>query len=195
MIAMLTGLVRERRPVSVIIEAAGVGYEVAMSTASLATLPAEGDTVTVHTHLQLRDDGAALYGFESAAEKRLFEMLITVSGVGPKVALAALSALARDALEQAIAREDAALIASTPGIGKKTAQRIIVELKDRLDLPDLAVAAAVSSPGAYAEAQDALAGMGFSSAEAAAALADHEGGDASAEDLVRHALKRLGGAT
>ena len=194
MIALLTGRVHEKRAASVIIDVGGVGYEVAMATGSLAALPAEGDSVTVHTFLQARDDGVSLFGFESAHEKALFELLLGVSGVGPKVALSALSALAPAALSEAIAREDAALIASTPGIGKKTAQRIIIELKDRLDLPDLAGAPSAVAPDAYAEATDALVGMGFGQAEIAGALTDAAGDDLAAEDLVRHALKRLGGA-
>jgi Holliday junction DNA helicase RuvA len=195
MIALLTGRVHEKRGASAVIDVGGVGYELAMSTGSLAALPAEGDTVTVHTRLHVRDDVVALYGFESVDEKDLFEMLIGVSGIGPKVALAALSALAPASLREAIAREDAALIATTPGIGKKTAQRMIVELKDRLELPDLSQAGESVSAGAYAEATEALAGMGFSRAEVAEALSDAGDASSSAEDLVRSALKRLGGVS
>ena len=193
MIAMLTGRVHERGPDGCVIDVGGVGYELAMSTNSLAALPAEGDTTTVLAHLHVRDDGILLFGFGSAEEKELFEMLISVSGVGPRVALAALSASAPGSLKEAIAREDETLIASAPGIGKKTAQRIIVELKDRLDLPDLREVPA-GATDAFIEAQEALAGMGFSRAEAVSAVAGFEGDpDTRAEDLVKYALKRLGG--
>jgi Holliday junction DNA helicase RuvA len=192
MITVLTGRVHGKTDTTCVIDVAGVGYEVAMSSHSLASLPAEGDTVTVLTHLQMRDDGLHLYGFESQDEKSLFEMLISISGVGPKVALSALSALTPSALREAIVREDVALLSATPGIGKKTAQRIIIELKDRIGLPDMASASG-TTPGSYAEAQAALAGMGFSRAEVASALADHGDAAATAEDLLRHALKRLGG--
>lgn len=195
MIAFLSGRVVAKEASSCVIEVGGVGFRLAMSTSSLATLPAEGDTVTVHTHLHVREDELSLFGFESVEEKLLFEQLLTVSGVGPKVALAALSALAPNALAEAIAREDAALIASVPGIGKKTAQRIILDLKDKLGLPDLGTGAVASSASAdvVAEATQALLGMGFSSAEAARALKGYDGAPQDAQALLRHALRRLGG--
>jgi Holliday junction DNA helicase RuvA len=166
-----------------------------MSTTSLAALPAEGDEVTVHTYLYVREDELSLYGFESLDERELFERLIGVSGVGPKVALAVLSFLSSDTLKGAIAREDVALLSSVPGVGKKTAQRMIIDLKDKLDLPDLGAGGA-SGPGtaggAAVEARDALLAMGFSSAEAGLALREAPAG-ATAEEAVKHALRRMGG--
>lgn len=163
-----------------------------MATRALAHLPVIGDEVTVFTHLQVRDDDLSLYGFESLEERELFEKLITVSGVGPKVALSVLSALSPAALKEAVLREDDALIATVPGIGKKTAQRLIIELKDRLG--DLTGDVRQAGPGsASAGASDALAAMGFSAAEIAAALKGYDGpGDAQA--LLRYALRRLGGS-
>ena len=194
MIAFLTGRVASKRAGECVLDVGGVGFRLAMSTSSLAALPAEGDTVTVHTHLHVREDELSLFGFESPEEKSLFEHLLTVSGVGPKVALAALSALSPSALSEAIARDDVALISSVPGIGKKTAQRIILDLKDRLGMPDLAGASA-SAVGAdvAAEATQALLGMGFSSAEVASALRGYEGPKDDAQALLKHALRRLGG--
>jgi Holliday junction DNA helicase RuvA len=135
-----------------------------------------------------------LFGFESEAEKRAFELLITVSGVGPKVALATLSALTPDTLAAAVASEDVALVSSVPGIGKKTAQRIILDLADKLGAPELGAGAArkAGSGAAAAEANDALLAMGFSATEASAALKGYEG-DGGAEGLLKHALRRLGG--
>jgi Holliday junction DNA helicase RuvA len=194
MIAFLTGVLSVKRPEGCVIDVGGVGFEMSMPTSSIAQLPAEGDEVTVLTHMQVRDDGMSLYGFVSQEERALFEQLITVSGVGPKVALAALSGQSPAALKEAIAREDAALIATTPGIGKKTAQRVIVELKDRLDLPDL-VGPTPAAADAVQEARDALAGMGFSAAEVSSAIKDLDTDDPStvtAEAVVRHALRSLG---
>ena len=147
----------------------------------------------MHTHLHVREDELSLFGFESDAEKSAFEQLITVSGIGPKVALATLSALSPEALASAVATEDVATISGVPGIGKKTAQRMILDLKDKLGAEGLgAPSAARSGHGAaLAETTDALLAMGFSSAEAAAAL---KGADsaASTQALLKHALQRLG---
>jgi Holliday junction DNA helicase RuvA len=161
-----------------------------MATGAIAHLPAVGDEVTVFTYLHVRDDGLSLFGFESPEEQDLFEKLITVSGVGPKVALAALSALSTMALIAAVADDDDALIATVPGIGRKTAQRIIIELKDRLGPADADLRPHRHS-GARAETVDALASMGFSQPEIAAAVKGYEGAD-DAQALLRYALKRLG---
>jgi holliday junction DNA helicase RuvA len=193
MIAFLTGKVAGKGASACLLDVHGVGFRLAMSTTSVAALPAEGDEVTVHTYLYVREDELSLYGFESLAERELFERLIGVSGVGPKVALAVLSSLAPDTLKGAIAREDVVLLSSVPGVGKKTAQRMIIDLKDKLDLPDLGSGTGgAAGSGATAEARDALLSMGFSASEAALALRDAPSG-ASAEDAVKHALKRLGG--
>lgn len=195
MIAFLTGRVASKTADHCLLDVGGVGFKLAMSTSALASLPAEGDTVTVHTLLYVREDELSLFGFESVEEKALFENLLTVSGVGPKVALAALSSFSPDAFTEAIAREDATLIASVSGIGKKTAQRIILDLKDKLGLPDLtgAPAAGGASADVAAEATQALLGMGFSSAEVAGALKGYDGPAGDAQALLKHALRRLGG--
>ncbi len=190
MIAFVTGRVVAKTATHAVVDVGGIGLSLAMSTRSLASLPAEGDEVTVHTYLHVREDELSLFGFESAEERMLFEQLIGVQGVGPKVALAVLSSLSPDALHEALSREDVAVLSSVPGVGKKTAQRLIIELKDKLDLPDLAGAGPRS--GAVAEARDALVSMGFSPAEAADALRDAPP-DATAEGALRSALKVLGG--
>jgi len=192
MIAHITGRVTAKTASSCVVTVGGVGLRLFMSTSALARLPAEGDDVTVFTHLHVREDELSLFGFESLEEQEIFERLITVSGVGPKVALAALSALAPSALVEAIAREDDALIATVPGIGKKTAQRVIIELKDKIGVPDLGARSAKGS--AAAEATDAFASMGFSSAEVAVALKGYEGPD-DAQAMLRYGLRRLGGGT
>lgn len=200
MIAYLSGRVAAKGAAHCVLEVGGVGFRLAMSTGSLAALPAEGDDALVHTYLYVRDDELSLFGFENDAEKDAFEKLITVSGVGPKVALATLSALSADTLAQAVATEDVALISSVPGIGKKTAQRIILELADKLGAPDLAGGGAgagsrgAAGGAAIAEATDALLAMGFSATEASAAVKGFEGDSGDAQGLLKHALKRLGGA-
>ena len=191
MIAFLTGRVAARAAGHALIEVGGIGYRLIMSTSSLAALPAEGDEVTVHTYLHVREDELTLYGFESEEERALFEALIGVSGVGPKVALAILSGLRPDALRTALARDDVALLSSVPGVGKKTAQRLLIDLKDKLGAPDLGGQGGGSSHAAV-EAREALLSMGFSPAEAAAGLRDVPDG-ASTEQLLKSALKTLGG--
>jgi len=195
MIAFLSGRVVAKMPTYALLEVAGVGYKLAMSTGSLAALPALGDEVTVWTHLYVREDELALFGFESQEEKFAFEQLITVSGIGPKVALAVLSALSAETLATAVSAEDADLLATVPGVGKKTAQRIILDLKDKLgaQLPGTAGASSGGARAAVGEASDALLGMGFSSAEVAVALKGLEGADA--QQLLKQALRRLGGGS
>lgn len=192
MIAFLTGRVAGKGPGYALLDVGGVGYRLLMSTRSVSALPAEGDTVMVHTYLHVREDELTLYGFESDDERCLFETLIGVSGVGPKVALAVLSALKPDALRAAVAQDDVATLSSVPGVGKKTAQRLALELKDKLDLPDLSEMARGPRAAAVAEARDALLAMGFTAAEAAAALRGVADG-ASAEQMLKSALKSLGG--
>ena len=194
MIAFLTGRLAGKSGAFALLDVGGVGYRLLMSTRSLAALPAEGDDVTVHTYLHVREDELTLYGFESEDERTLFEQLIGVSGIGPKVALAVLSSFAPDALRTAVAREDVGLLSSVPGVGKKTVQRLILELKDKLDIPDLAAGgSAARGSVAVTEARDALLTMGFSPAEAAAALREADS-DASTEQLLKSALRVLGGA-
>ncbi len=119
MIARITGVIAGRSATAAVLEVGGIGLRVTMPTRTLARLPADGDLVSLHTHLHVREDELSLFGFETAGEQTLFELLITVSGVGPKVALAVLSTLTPDELAVAIAADDDALIASVPGIGKR----------------------------------------------------------------------------
>ena len=191
MIALVTGRVGAKSASACVLLVGGIGLCVSMSTRALSALPAEGDKVTVYTRLHVREDELSLFGFESLLERDLFEKLITVSGIGPKVALAVLSSLAPQTLVDAIAAEDDALIATVPGIGKKTAQRMIVELKDKI-AESAGPLRTSRSTGASAEAATALASMGFSTAEVSAALKGYSGPD-TAQGMLRFALKRLGG--
>lgn len=203
MIAFLNGILVARRPSSVYIDVNGVGFEVLMPQSSIAKLPETGSTVQVMTYLQVRDDGLSLFGFLSIEEKALFEELIDVSGVGPKLALAALSFYSPQELVAAISAQDVARVSKIPGVGKKTAQRIILELKGAIDggmgglFGDLPSGA--SGGGALSASQestlkgivDALLGMGFTSAEAELALVGAPE-DVSESAILQYALKRLG---
>lgn len=195
MIAFLKGTLVSKTASMAFIEVGGIGYAVAMSQSGLSKLPAAGAPVEVYTYLQVREDALALYGFLSLEEKALFERLIAVGGVGPKVALAALSAFSPQALASAIAAQDVAAVQRIPGVGKKTASRIILELKGSLDqglegLFDEGAPAAVTDAGVQG-AVEALLSMGFTSAEADIAL---KGAPAGADEgvLIQYALKRLG---
>ena len=195
MIAFLTGRVVRKGASYALLDVGGVGYKLAMTTGSLSALPSDGDEVTVWTHLYVREDELSLFGFESEAEKESFEQLITVSGVGPKVALATLSALSPEALAQAVAVEDVAMISTVPGIGKRTAQRIILDLKDKLGVVQLGGASArgTGAGAMLAETTDALLSMGFSAAEVSTAVKGFEGGVSDSQALLKYALRRLGG--
>lgn len=195
MIAFLKGALAGKTATTAYIEVSGVGYAVGMPQSDLAKLPEAGSAVEVHTYLQVRDDGLSLFGFLSLEEKALFERLIGVNGVGPKVALAALSVFTPQALVTAVSAQDVAAVQKIPGVGKKTASRIVLELKGSFDegLAGLFddVAPAVASDEGLRGAREALLSMGFTSAEADVALKDApEGGNEGA--LLQYALKRLG---
>jgi len=193
MIAFLEGVIAGKTLVSVYLNVGGVGFEVGMSQAGLSKLPQVGEQVLVHTYLQVRDDGMSLFGFLSLEEKALFEKLITVSGVGPKVALAALSSYTPSELATLIAAQDIAAVQRIPGVGKKTASRIVLELKGSLDqgIGSLFAEDEQVVSKAVEGAREALLSMGFTSAEADLALkgAPEDGTESS---LLQYALKKLG---
>ena len=161
MIAHLRGRLLSKQPQQVIVEAAGVGYDVAISVSTYTSLPAEGAEVSLHIHTQVREDTLALYGFLDRNDKRIFERLITVSGVGPKLAITIQSGLPSDRLVAALRAQDHATLTRIPGVGKKLAERLVVELKDKLE--DMAVAApAVAAAGPAAEdVLSALVNLGY----------------------------------
>ena len=194
MIAFLTGTVAAKTLTNAFIDVNGIGFQVGMSTGALAALTV-GESVTVQTYMQVRDDGMSLFGFTTAEEKALFEKLIAVSGVGPKVALAALSSYTPQALAELISAQDIAAIQRIPGVGKKTASRIVLELKGSLDA-GLGGLFEETVPGAKASsaldtAREALLSMGFTSAEVDLALKGAPDG-ATDSALLQYALKRLG---
>ena len=188
MIASVNGTVVVRRPDHVVIECSGVGYRLAVSAETLKAVPAVGKEKLLHTHLVMRDDGMYLYGFSSEEERELFLLLIGVQGVGPKVALAVLSGGTTKELLRAIASGDSARFQAVPGIGKRTADRIIVELREKVageSAIEEIVITKTDDPRTLA--RQGLVGLGFSAQEADELLADAAG--ETPEDLIGEALR------
>lgn len=161
MIAHLRGRLFAKDPGHVIVDAGGVGYEVIISIPTFTALPAEGAEVSLHVYTQVREDILALYGFLDLKEKRLFERLITVSGVGPRLAVTILSGLSPERTVNAIRAQDHATLTHIPGVGKKLAERLVVELKDKLEDMAVAPAAVVSAGPAAEDALSALTNLGY----------------------------------
>jgi holliday junction DNA helicase RuvA len=157
MIAHLRGRLFSKSPNQVVVECGGVGYDVAISVATFSALPVEGAEVSLHIYTNVREDQIALFGFAETQEKRLFERLLTISGIGPKLAITVLSGIAAERLITAIRGQDHATLTRIPGIGKKTAERVVLELKDKLD--DLAVAPATAGRPIGAAGDDALSAL------------------------------------
>jgi Holliday junction DNA helicase RuvA len=190
MIALVRGEVAIRRPDHVVVDCGGVGYRLAISAQTLKHVPPVGQQVSLHAHLIPRDDALSLYGFSAEAERDLFLALIGVQSVGPKVALAVLSGGPPRELLSAIATGDAARFQAVPGIGKRTAERIIVELREKVAPPDedaISITRAVDADDPQHLAREGLLGLGFAPPEVDALLDGAEGD--SAEDLIAAALR------
>lgn len=193
MIAFIKGVLAGKSTDTAYVETAGIGYAIGMSASNIAQLPETGKEVVLHTYLHVREDALALYGFFSLEEKKMFLSLIGVSGVGAKSALAALTVFSPEELASHITAQDIAALSRIPGIGKKTASRIVLELKGSLEKDLLSVAEAGGSPALVAMqgAREALMSMGFTSEEADLALKGASG-EANEAALLQYALKRLG---
>jgi holliday junction DNA helicase RuvA len=188
MIALISGRVAVRRADHVVADCSGVGYRLAISAQTLRQIPAIGEEVVLHAHLVVRDDALALYGFATEEERELFLMLLGVQSVGPKVALAVLSGGPPRELLKAIALGDAARFQAVPGIGKRTAERIIVELREKVgtELPEQAISI-TRSDDPLSVAREGLLGLGYSAQEVDELL---DGADGERpEDLIAHALR------
>jgi Holliday junction DNA helicase RuvA len=170
MIGKLTGTLLEKNPPQILVDCHGVGYEVDVPMSTFYNLPASGDKVSLLTHFVVREDAQILYGFASASEREAFRQLIRISGVGPRTALSVLSGLSVAELAQAVTAQEPGRIVKVPGIGKKTAERLLLELKGKLgaDLNLPGAAAAVGDAGS--DIQQALMALGYSDKDAAAAL-------------------------
>ena len=174
-----------------IINVGGIGFQVFMPTSTLSTLGATGDEVELHTHLHLREDNVALYGFTSPDELRLFQTLIGVSGIGPKLALAMLSSLSVEQIIMAIVTGSIDLLTITPGIGKKTASRIILELKEKIGA-GWVITPATQFAQENTDVLAALTALGYSAAEATRAVATLPATELSLEDKIKLSLQYLG---
>ena len=194
MIGRLRGSVVARDGNVLLVDVAGVGYEVEVTTVTLASAGAADTAVELFTHLVVRDDTMTLFGFRSLVERAVFRVLVKVNGVGPKVAMTVLGALPPAELARCVADRDTRLLTKVPGIGKKTAERIVIELEGRLD--DLPVAPGAPPTPADREADDAvsaLVALGWRATEARKVVESVHVDGESTEDLIRSALKRMAG--
>lgn len=200
MIAFIKGELIAIEQEKVIVEVGGVGYNVFVSSSTIGRLPMEGKEVKLHTYLNVKEDLMQLYGFVTRDELKVFKLIIGVSGIGPKGGLGILSTLSPDALRFAVASNDVKAISAAPGIGKKTAEKLILELKDKLSIEDVLNSSsddkgAMSGnlgPNIQSDAVQALVALGYGSSEALKAVKQVEAGpDATVEDVLKKALKYL----
>ncbi|MCA9510798.1 MAG: Holliday junction branch migration protein RuvA [Myxococcales bacterium] len=204
MIARVEGVLRDKEPTRIVIDVAGVGYELHVSLHSYAALPDEGKTVAMHVHTHVREEAIQLFGFASRAERDVFELLLRASRVGPRLAQTVLSGMPPERLLASLRASDVTALCRIPGVGRKLAERMVVELRDRAAELALGGAGAAASAGAAAapaasaedEALSALTNLGYprAQAEKVVAAARAEAGDgASTEALIRAALRGLAG--
>ena len=201
MIAQLRGVLLHKAPPHLLLDVNGVGYELEAPMTTFYDLPATGQPATLYTHLVVREDAHLLYGFSRESQRRLFRSLLKVNGVGPRVALAILSGLSDQEFLRCLAQEDVARLTQVPGIGRKTAERLLVELRDKVLLESGATDADHAAAPAAAHdttgiAVSALVSLGYKPQEAARAVQaakgnDVSGNDLTSEDLIRQALKGL----
>jgi Holliday junction DNA helicase RuvA len=190
MIGRIAGRLLEKNPPQVIVVCGGVGYEIDVPMSTFYNLPKTGEEVTLLTHLVVREDAHLLFGFLTAGERGAFRQLLKISGVGPKVALAVLSGLSVDDLAAAVVSQDAARLTKVPGIGKKTAERLVLELRDRLAFATTAVAADAGGGAARSDVANALLALGYNEREAQAAVKQLPA-DLPLADAIRQALRTL----
>lgn len=193
MIGSLRGRLTFRQAPSIIIECQGVGYDVETPMSTFLELPPVGDDLFLYTHMVVREDAQTLYGFATDEERVLFRLLLKISGVGAKMGLAILSAMSVDGFRRCVEYEDSATLVKVPGIGKKTAQRLIIEMRDRVDTPSAqsGVTRVPVEAGPKSEAVDALIALGYKPREVNNLIADLDVDGKSAEDIIRLALRQV----
>lgn len=189
MIGKLSGLLLEKNPPQLLVDCQGVGYEVSVPMSTFYGLPALGERVSLLTHFVVREDAQLLYGFATGAERDAFRQLVKVSGVGPRMALAVLSGMSVAELGQAVTAQDVARLVKVPGIGKKTAERLLLELKGKLGA-DLGPQGSVLGSDAHSDIQQALLALGYNDKEASAALKSLAA-DVGVSEGIKQALKAL----
>jgi Holliday junction DNA helicase RuvA len=194
MIGRLQGTILEKQPPLVLIDVQGVGYELEASMTTFYNLPECGENITLHTHMVVREDAQLLYGFHSLAERLMFRSLIKISGVGPKLALTILSGMSAEDFSRCILEEDSKALTKLPGVGKKTAERLVIELKDRLEKDD-----SIKLPGVLTkverqaspvnDAVSALISLGYKAQQASQMIRALDVDDKSTEEIIRAALQ------
>lgn len=202
MIGRLTGVLVSKHAPELLLDVNGVAYEVSAPMTTFYKLPAEGKKVSLHTHLVVREDAQLLYGFFDVLERSLFRLLIKINGVGPKLALAILSGIETEAFVQCIHDGDSSTLVKVPGVGKKTAERLVIEMRDKIK--DWQGSGSTSGtgglvrmgdftakPSARSDAESALQALGYKASDAAKAIAQIQDKDLSSEQLIRQALKNI----
>ena len=194
MIGRLQGTILEKQPPTILLDVQGVGYELEASMSTFYHLPECGEEIVLHTHLVVREDAQLLYGFHSLSERLMFRSLIKISGVGPKLALTILSGMSAEDFTRCILEEDSKALTKLPGVGKKTAERLVIELKDRLERDD-----SIKLPGSpekierqatpVNDAVSALISLGYKAQQASQMVRDLDVEDKSTEDIIRAALQ------
>ena len=187
MIGRLCGTLADLAPDSVLLDVNGVGYEVAVTPSTMSELPVIGEEIVLHTHTHVREDQLALFGFLSVGDRNVFQILLGTSGVGPKLAMSILATIDEAGLRRAVNANDTSALEVVPGIGKRTAQKLILELRPKLDLP---IGDLPGEGGGHTEVRDALESLGFAPAEVREVMIDLTGGDT--EEMLKDALQRLG---
>lgn len=190
MIGRIKGTLLEKMPPQILVDVSGVGYEIDVPMSTLYNLPEVGSEVTLFTHFVVREDAELLYGFLTKEERSLFRLLIRISGIGPKIALSILSGISSQLLSQAVTTGEAGLLTRIPGVGKKTAERIVLELKGKLDTVVGTTDTGASGSNSKADIVSALLSLGYSDREAQLAIKGLPA-DISVNDGIREALKNL----
>ncbi len=199
MIGRLTGVLLEKQPPHIVLDVQGVGYELDAPMSTFYLLPALGERVTLHTHMVVREDAQLLYAFADKRGRELFRELIRLNGVGPKLALALMSGMDVDELVMAVQHQDVSALVRVPGVGKKTAERLLIELRDRFkaweaspgSLPLVTGATTTASAKPSADAVSALISLGYKPQEASKAVSAVDEDGLSSEELIRRALKGM----
>jgi Holliday junction DNA helicase RuvA len=187
MIGRIRGMVVEKTSSSAVVDVGGIGYIVSVTPRSLVELPGVGEEAVLHTHLHVREDQLALYGFGSTEERDLFDLLLGISGIGPKVAIAILATLSPDELRGAVFSDDTDALIAVPGIGKRSAQKLMLELRPKMDILE----EVATGTGPIGEAREALEGLGYGPDEIRGTLSSLPT-DLSVEELVKRSLQELG---
>jgi len=188
MIGRLRGTIVDKGIETVVLDVGGVGYVIAITPRTLAALPGVGEEAVVHTHLHVREDQLSLYGFESTDDRDLFELLLGVSGVGPKVAMAICATFTFSELRTIVTAGDLGSLTTVPGIGKRSAEKLMVELRPKMEASS---EVALATSGALSEAREALEGLGYAPEEIRGTLSSLPS-DLSVEELVKRSLQHLG---